>query len=358
MALSDFQLPPPKDWQKFERLCRDIWARVWNYPDTQLHGRQGQPQCGVDVYGYVDGEVDQLYAVQCKGKDQYNRDGVTEQELIAEVKKATNFVPKIKSFVLATTAPNDTKIQKIARELSQEYKFRITVMGWDSIVSLLSQYDDLTQSYLRDLRYLEDKNKNFFIQWYDEYINIQGVIFGFDYNCNILLNVNYDIFFQQAFIDRLVSFCQSIDSFKQGMNDYEVDSDLFKLFYIFRHVVFDLNYYINNNLDHSNKFVMHAEYSRFWVDLGRNNIGGNYLGYKKHILKALFYKLISSVNSIILYYNRVYGENIKLINFRDGNKCWFPCFNETNTYIDLNHLAKLIYNLCERDFDFVPEFLE
>ncbi|MHA3061740.1 hypothetical protein ACX1N5_13945 [Acinetobacter sp. ANC 4636] len=92
--------------------------RVWNNHYAQLNGRQGQPQCGVDVYGYLNGSIDCLCAVQCKGKDQYNHAGVTEDELIAEVNKATKFFPKIKDFVLATTAPNDEKIQKLARELS------------------------------------------------------------------------------------------------------------------------------------------------------------------------------------------------------------------------------------------------
>ncbi|MHA3061739.1 hypothetical protein ACX1N5_13940 [Acinetobacter sp. ANC 4636] len=100
------------------------------------------------------------------------------------------------------------------------------------------------------------------------------------------------IFFQQYFIDRLVGFCQSIDNFKLGMNENEVDGNLFELFYVFRNIVFDINNYINNNLDHSKTFVMNFVYSKFWVNPGHNNIGGEYLEYKKKILRALFCKLI------------------------------------------------------------------
>ena len=45
------QIPPPKNWQDFESLCADLWTKIWKDPDTQMHGRQGQAQYGVDVYG-------------------------------------------------------------------------------------------------------------------------------------------------------------------------------------------------------------------------------------------------------------------------------------------------------------------
>ena len=44
-------LPPPTDWQKLERLCRDLWAEIWADPNTLANGRLGQSQNGVDVYG-------------------------------------------------------------------------------------------------------------------------------------------------------------------------------------------------------------------------------------------------------------------------------------------------------------------
>jgi hypothetical protein len=43
--------PPPANWQDFERLCFDIYSRLWKTNDAQMHGRVGQPQAGVDVYG-------------------------------------------------------------------------------------------------------------------------------------------------------------------------------------------------------------------------------------------------------------------------------------------------------------------
>ncbi len=44
-------LPPPRDGQPFEDLCRDLWAELWRDPNAQKHGRSGQKQHGVDVFG-------------------------------------------------------------------------------------------------------------------------------------------------------------------------------------------------------------------------------------------------------------------------------------------------------------------
>jgi len=36
---------------EFESLIRDICAREWQDPYTEKHGRAGQKQYGVDIYG-------------------------------------------------------------------------------------------------------------------------------------------------------------------------------------------------------------------------------------------------------------------------------------------------------------------
>jgi hypothetical protein len=42
-------------------------ALVWKDPGTERHGRQGQPQGGIDIYGRPDGKS--YTGVQCKNKD-------------------------------------------------------------------------------------------------------------------------------------------------------------------------------------------------------------------------------------------------------------------------------------------------
>lgn len=49
--LSNFQHPPPKNWQDFESLCHDLWKEIWKDPNAQKNGRSGQEQHGVDVFG-------------------------------------------------------------------------------------------------------------------------------------------------------------------------------------------------------------------------------------------------------------------------------------------------------------------
>ena len=114
-------LPSPSNWQDFERLCFDLFSRLWKTNDAQMHGRVGQPQAGVDVYGAD--RVENVFAgVQCKGKDQGFENPLTASELRDEVQKAISFDPLLKVFILATTAPNDEAIQKLARDITKEHK--------------------------------------------------------------------------------------------------------------------------------------------------------------------------------------------------------------------------------------------
>lgn len=363
MAFNDFQIPPPLDWQKFERLCRDIWAKEWNDNNTCLHGRQGQPQHGVDVYGCLDGDKSKIHAVQCKGKNQLSSSIVTEDELIEEVEKASKFEPKIKDFILATTGPNDSKLQKLARELSEKYEFRVSVVGWEAIVGLLGKYDDLAYQYLSDLAkegYI-DKNQSFFLEWYTKYINIDNNKLGYYYNTSYLPNAFFDVGFETTFIDRLVGFCQSINSFKNGIRDDDIDQDLFILFNGFSKVVGDITYYINENVDFNQIHRINRSYSTFWLKTNGSYLCGHFIEYKKGILKALFFALVRITNTIISYYNKKYNSNYKLRSFAQDEEQLakvYPIYESNQVYLGLNSIAEFIYGQYDRDFEFQPEFVE
>lgn len=154
------QIPPPRNWQDFELLCADLWAQIWKDPNTQMHGRQGQAQHGVDVYGRPD-QGHEYAAVQCKGKDVYNNKEVTATELRAEVEKAKKFEPAIKHFTLATTAPNDAKIQSIARKITEHHQkkglFDVVVMGWDEIQRRLTNYPELIDKHYPEIGPVQHK---------------------------------------------------------------------------------------------------------------------------------------------------------------------------------------------------------
>lgn len=150
MSIHNQQLSPPADWQAFERMCFDLYREVWSDPNAVMHGRTGQPQAGVDVYGR-DGRG-RLTGVQCKGKNAGYRSDLTEKELREEVDKAKRFTPPLDVFVLATTSPSDVKIQSIAREIDQAHRaiglFEVHVVAWDTLQLHLAKHHRVARDHL------------------------------------------------------------------------------------------------------------------------------------------------------------------------------------------------------------------
>lgn len=130
----------PKNWQDFELLCANLWKSEYSCYDINLHGRLGQNQHGVDVYGYIN-NGSELFGIQCKGKDEYNHSQITKNEIDREITKALTFEPNLSLFIFATTSPRDEEIQKYIRIKDQEYfqshKVHITIKFWDCIEELL-----------------------------------------------------------------------------------------------------------------------------------------------------------------------------------------------------------------------------
>lgn len=122
-----------------------LWKAEWKDPSTQRHGRKGQSQYGVDVYG--EPKKNHWSGIQCKGKDNYSSKQVTVSELRLEVQKAQAFTPLLDVFSLATTAPRDASIQAEARRLTAENRkrglFSVHVVSWDDICELLDLHEDV-----------------------------------------------------------------------------------------------------------------------------------------------------------------------------------------------------------------------
>ena len=154
MTLCAYQLPPPTDWQAFERFTRDLFAAHWADPLTQANGRTGQAQKGVDVFGR-NAVTGQLEGVQCKGKDSRYGHSVSVDELNAEVKKALGFTPALSHYYLVTTGATDVSVQEEARRVSEEHaktgKFPVTVLSWDQLLSLLEAHKKVARQHFRAL---------------------------------------------------------------------------------------------------------------------------------------------------------------------------------------------------------------
>lgn len=147
------ELPAPRRWQELESLAFDVYRRLWKTNDAQLHGRVGQPQAGVDVYG-TDRVAGLFTGVQCKGKDGDYGGALTETELKSEVAKAITFQPPLDAYVVLTTAPNDAAIQRLARELTAEHKtqglFEVQVTGWDTFRHFVAEDQEVLVKYFGD----------------------------------------------------------------------------------------------------------------------------------------------------------------------------------------------------------------
>ncbi|MBI3267862.1 MAG: pentapeptide repeat-containing protein [Planctomycetes bacterium] len=155
-AAWETQIQPPTDPEAFERLCRDLWAAIWRDPDAKMHGRSGQRQCGVDVFGRT--YPDRAWAgVQCKRKDSLLHTTLTEIEVRDEVKQAQGFRPPLSHFTMATTGPRDATIQGLARNITADHAskalFAVQVWSWEDIRQELGFWPDILRKHFPDSPY-------------------------------------------------------------------------------------------------------------------------------------------------------------------------------------------------------------
>ena len=142
---SNASIRPPKDWQDFERKARVLFVHHLNDPLTVNNGRAGQAQHGVDVYGCRGGDPNKMVGIQCKGRDANFAEPISEKELRDEVEKSDLFEPSLSEFILITTAPDDAKIQAVARKITKERfdagkLLRVDVWGWGRLEAEIVRY--------------------------------------------------------------------------------------------------------------------------------------------------------------------------------------------------------------------------
>ena len=113
-TFADSELPPPKGWEEFEDIVCSAAKNRWGSPDFTRHGRQGQEQFGVDVYGKD--EQGQMMGLQCK-----NTSGKLSVKLIEkEIGNAESFRTPLAKLYIATTAETDQGLQKTVMEISEQ----------------------------------------------------------------------------------------------------------------------------------------------------------------------------------------------------------------------------------------------
>lgn len=152
MDISRLDLPPPSEWRFFEDLCHRLFREEWNCPDIQKHGRPGQDQTGVDLYGIPKGETT-YRGVQCKVKSRQGTGAaqLTIEEIKKEARLAKAFEPKFAQLIVATTAPSDAGLQKQVRALNKERAkddFPIEVFSWQELLLRMGRYPDTVDWYV------------------------------------------------------------------------------------------------------------------------------------------------------------------------------------------------------------------
>jgi hypothetical protein len=142
-------LDPPKSWEEFEEICADLFSREWKDPNTTKHGRQGQRQNGVDIYGRPSGT--RYAGVQCKGGSKWPPDTLTIREIDEEVNKAKSFTPKLSEYIIATIGQNDVALQNHARRITEEHEqvglFSVHIAPWSELMRRISQHPELIRKH-------------------------------------------------------------------------------------------------------------------------------------------------------------------------------------------------------------------
>ena len=127
------ELPRPTDAIEFEKIVTEAMQLKWETPRLQRHGRPGQAQNGVDIWGEDD--LGRGVAIQCKRTVAAPSISLIEEE----ISKAETFQPPFTTLYIATTADPDVHLQKRVRLLSSsrvaQSRFAVGMLFWEDIVS-------------------------------------------------------------------------------------------------------------------------------------------------------------------------------------------------------------------------------
>ncbi len=131
-TLANMQIPPPKTWQEFEDITLSCLKIKWRSNDLKKHGRLGQPQNGVDIYG--SDNLGHRVGIQCK----LAAEELTIDTIKKEAKKAESFKPKIQAYYMATSLITDAKLQKEVRLFSEQNaksrSFPVDIYFWEDLI--------------------------------------------------------------------------------------------------------------------------------------------------------------------------------------------------------------------------------
>lgn len=302
ISFSSSQIPPPSNWQQFENLCWDLWSEIWGDSNAQKNGRSGQNQYGVDISGNDQLSNGVVCGVQCKGKDNYLDKMLSIAELEQEVSKAKKYKPSLKFFIIATSGPKDQKVEARAREITEEHKvdglFSVVVFGWADIVDRMERHKDLIE---RHYPWLFNKTilpeESIYDFWKSE-VTVDKM----SHCCNYMPSANFDLYLPTVFINCLHSYLQKIDAVIESHYKEKCLNKFSGAIENFNKVAADV---IGTCYQHGAR-GQPGEELIYWVNDSHLacHHKGEYIEYRKGVLRSLFFQLIVAANFVISVRNK------------------------------------------------------
>jgi Restriction endonuclease len=144
------QIRKPSDETDFEKNCVVLFKEVLADPNVKRVGTRGQKQKGVDVIGKRNRDSKQPVGVQCKLKLEGSK--LSDTEVKTEVEKALTFRPKLTEYFIVTTSKDDTTLDELVKQLSQEQdtkgrRIHIEVWGWDTLSEKINQSEAAKEAF-------------------------------------------------------------------------------------------------------------------------------------------------------------------------------------------------------------------
>jgi hypothetical protein len=126
----------PESSDAFEERCAVLFRNIVNDPHLKGVATSGANQQGIDLIGMRESNAHQPVSVQCKLKKRHDRLSVMEAK--SDIDRALRIKPPLTEIYVATTAPDDIELDRLAISTAQEQAnlgraVRIAIWGWDEL---------------------------------------------------------------------------------------------------------------------------------------------------------------------------------------------------------------------------------
>jgi Flp pilus assembly protein TadD len=150
--LSSVELPPPRDWQAFQRKCVPLFRRMLNDPHAGEYGRGGQNQRGIDILLHRNADPDQRIGIQCRRVAKPLR----KNKIRTDCDNALAHFPDLREIIFACTAEHDTHATDDARTVETDlraagYDIRVTLYGWEQLCGRIVDYQEAIEAFFPNL---------------------------------------------------------------------------------------------------------------------------------------------------------------------------------------------------------------